>query len=123
MTEPTNTAVDLAQAATKKLVMDILLEKAIALAIAELPWLGAAVINPIFVFIMGFAAKYVYKVLSLETALIIIGQQVSHQQHAYEREVKDLETAIKEGKSNEEIEKERAEAKERLRKLINFNAG
>jgi hypothetical protein len=123
MTEPTNTAVDVAKMATRKIVMDVLLEKAIALAIAELPWLGAAVINPIFVFIMGFAAKYVYKVLSLETALIIIGQQVSHQQHAYEAEVKDLEAAIKEGKSNEEIEKQRAETKERLRKLINFNAG
>lgn len=123
MSIPTNTAVDLANAAAKKLVMDVLLEKAIALAVAEMPFLGLAVINPIFVFVMGFAAKYLYKVLSNETAMIIIGVQVGQQQHNYEAEIEDLKTAIKEGKSDEEIKKQREEAKERLRKLINYNAG
>jgi cell shape-determining protein MreC len=121
--QPKNPAVDLAEAAAKKLIMDVLLEKAIGLAIKEAAWLAMPVINPIFTLIMKFAAKYLYKVLSLEAAFIIIGKQVETQRENYEREIEQLKTAIKEGKSDEEIAKERAEAKERLRALINFNVG
>lgn len=120
--EPSNAAVELADYAAKKLIIDVLTEKAIALAIAESPWLGAAFINPVFVFLMQFAGKYLYRVLSLEAAFIIIDKQVGHQVEKYEAEVKELKEAIKQGKSDEEIKREHEEAKKRLRDLINFNS-
>jgi hypothetical protein len=121
--EPTNTAVDIANKAAKILVMDVLLEGAVALALVEVPWLNAPVVKQMFTFMMNFCAKFILKKLTIETAMIIIGVQVGQQQHDYEVEIEQLKTAIKEGKSDEEIAKERAEAKERLRKLINYNAG
>ena len=121
--EPTNTAVDIAEKAVNTLVMDVLFEGAMKLAMAEVPFLNLPVIKQLFQFMMNFIGKYINKVLSLQAAFIIIEKQVEGQRVNYEREVAELKTAIKEGRSNEEIAKERAEAKERLRKLINFNAG
>ena len=119
--EPTNPVIDIAETAAKKLIMDVLVKKAIELAIKEAAWLTLPIINPLFVFIMNFAGKYLYKVITLEAAFIIIGKQVEHQRDRYEEAMTGLQTAIKEGKSNEEIERERLEAEKRLRDLINFN--
>lgn len=121
--QPTNTAVDVAEMAAKKLVQDVLVKKAIELAMKEVAWLALPVINPLFMLIMGFAGKYLYKVLSLEAAMVIIGVQVEHQREKYEEAVTELKETIKQGASNEEIERKRKEAEERLRKLINYNAG
>lgn len=123
MNPPKNTVVEVADQAAKKLVMEVLLDKAIKLAIKEAAWLAMPVINPLFVFLMTFAAKHLYKVITLEAALIIIGQQVTYQRDKYEAEMKELKEAIKEGRSDEEIKKQRDEAKKRLAALINFNIG
>lgn len=121
MNEPSNPAIDLAEAAAKKVIMEVLVKKAIELAIKEAAWLAAPIINPLFVFIMNFAGKYLYKVITLEAAFIIIGKQVTYQRDRYEEAMTGLQTAIKEGKTNEEIERERIEAEKRLHDLINFN--
>lgn len=123
MNEPTNPSVDAADTVAKIVIMDVLTEGAIKLALVDVPFLNIPVIKQLFTFIMNFAGKYLYKVLSLEAAFIIIGKQVEVQRIEYEKEVEQLKTAIKEGKSDEEINKERAEAKKRLRKLIDFNIG
>ena len=120
--EPTNIAVDLAEEGLN-IIKELLIEKAIKEAIEEVAWLAMPVINPIFVLIVKFVGKFLYKKAALETAFKIIAKQTGDQRDEYKKEMKDLETAIKEGKSNEEIAKERAEAKERLRKLVNYNAG
>jgi len=122
MNNPENTAIDLADAAAKDLIMGVLLDKAIALAISQVPFLGLSFVNPIFSLLMKFAAKYLYKVVSLEAAFIIIDAQTKEQRVRYEAEMEKLKTAIKEGKSNEEIKREREEAKKRLRELVSFNA-
>jgi len=120
--EPTNTTIDLAESALKKLITELLLEKAMKEAIEEVAWLALPVINPIFALVMKFAAKFLYKKAALEAAFMIIEKQTNQQNENYEREVGQLRIAIKEGRSQDEINKERAEAKERLRKLINYDA-
>lgn len=120
---PKNTAVELANKAAKFLVMDVLIEGAIVSARTSQPWLNAPVVKQLFTFIMNYCGKLILNRLTVEAAMIIIGVQVEDQREKYEAEIQQLKTAIKEGKSDEEIAKEHAEAKERLRKLINFSAG
>lgn len=121
--EPTNTAIDLMEDVLSSVVKDFLLEKAMKEMIEEVAWLALPVINPIFGLIMKFVAKYLYKKSALELAFGIIKKQTDNQRDTYKKEIKDLEIAIKEGKSKDEINKEREEAKKRLKALINFNAG
>jgi len=120
---PKNTAVELANKAAKFLVMDVLIEGATKAAMVEMPWLNLPVLKQFFTFMMNVCGKLILKRLTIETAMVIIGVQVENQRENYEREIEELKTAIKEGRSDEEIAKERAEAKERLRKLINYNIG
>lgn len=121
MTDPQNTAVDLADAAIKKLLTDILIKKAIKEAIEEVAWLALPVINPIFVLAMNFAAKFLYKKTALEAAFFIIDKQTGHQDSTYRAEMEDYRKAIEQGKTNEEIERERIEAEKRLADLIKYS--
>ena len=120
-TEPQNTAVDLADAALKKLITDIIIKKAIKEAVEEVAWLAFPVINPIFVLFMNFAAKLLYKKAALEAAFIIIGKQTEQQANRYEEQMSQYRTAIEQGKSDEEIERERIEAEKRLADLIKYS--
>lgn len=121
--EPTNTAIDIMEDVLSSVVKDFLLEKAMKEMIEEVAWLALPVINPIFALIMKFVAKFLYKKSALELAFGIIKKQTDNQRDTYKKEIKDLEIAIKEGKSKDEINKEREEAKKRLKALVNFNAG
>lgn len=120
MSEPQNQTIDVVDSALKKLVTEVLLEKAMKEAIKEVAWLAMPVINPIFALIMRFAAKFLYKKAALEAAFIIIDKQTEHQRKEYEQQVEELKIAIKEG-NNEEIERKREEARKRLRDLISYN--
>lgn len=123
MTDPQNTAVDLADAAIKKLLTDYLVKKAISEALEEVAWLALPVINPLFMLFMNFAAKFLYKKAALEAAFKIIDAQTHHQDNTYRNEMEDYRKAIEQGKSNEEIERERVEAEKRLADLIKYSIG
>ena len=121
MNEPSNPTIDLAEEALN-IVKELLIEKAIKEMIEEVAWLALPVINPIFVLIIKFAGKFLYKKAALEAAFKIIEKQTGDQRDTYNEEMSQYKEAIKQGKSDAEIQKERDEAKERLRKLISLNA-
>lgn len=121
-TEPTNIAIDLAEEGLN-IIKELLIEKAIKEMIEEVAWLAMPVVNPLFTFIVKFVGKFLYKKAALEAAFKIIEKQTGDQRDNYNHEMAQYKEAIKQGKSDAEIQKERDEAKERLRKLINLNAG
>jgi len=108
-------------ALAKKLLFELLIEKAITKVIASVPFFGLPVINPIFIFAAEKLYSYLYDELEEEGTLLMIGIKTDHQRVKYQEATTELQTSIKEGQSDEEIKKAREEFKKRLKNLVNLN--
>lgn len=105
----------------KKLIFDVLVEKAITKVIAAIPFFGMPVINPIFVYAAEKLYSYLYDETEEEGTLLYIGIRTDHQRSKYQESVKELETATTQGQTDAQIKQAREEFKKRLKNFINLN--
>jgi hypothetical protein len=98
-------------------VFDVALKAVITRIVAAVPFLGFPVINPVFVYIITKLAGVIYEEISRVVAFSIIDHTVDQERQKYDDAVNQLKDAVKTGDQND-IEKAKAEFKERLKNLV-----
>lgn len=112
---------DIAEAAVKKIIYEVILKKAVAKVISALPFLGLPFINPVFVWAMEKLAATIYEELSTFVAFKVISFKTTAQREAYESAVAQFKDEVLRSEQNaEEIERRRQEVERALRDLVNF---
>jgi predicted Zn-dependent peptidase len=104
----------------KKLLFETLIQNAIKKVILAVPFFGLPVVNPLFIFVAEKLYSYLYDELEQEGTLLMIGIRTENQKVKYEESVKELEAAINQGQTDEQINLAREEFKKRLKDLINL---
>lgn len=121
---------DLADETIRKLLFEVALKAVIARAIAAAPFLGFAIINPVFVFLAEKLMTAVYEELSTVVNFAIVDIKVEGERRAYDEAVQRLRDILTvppihwdtEEARNAAIEKAKAEFRARLRDLIRLPA-
>lgn len=104
----------------KKIIFDLVVKKAIAKVILAVPFLGLPVVNPVFVYVAQKLFTALYNEIEFEGELLMIGIKTDFQDKKYKEATTALGQAIKQGKTDEELQKAHDEFKKRLHDLISL---
>lgn len=105
---------------------DIVIKAVAARAVAALPFLGAAWINPIFMFILAKVVDLVAEESARLLTVIILDIDVNLENKAYKKAVLELRAIMrkpKEEQNADEIEAARLELEKKLAGLIHLHRG
>lgn len=103
------------------IVKDIILKLIIEKIIQALPWLGAPVINPVFVWLFTKIFNVVYDELEVYYDFIKIDIKTEHEQKKYDQATEVLKTAI-ESQDQQEIENAKELYKKYLKNLVSMRS-
>lgn len=112
---PTNSLVSTLNKVIDFLIKGVATQTVIALAVAEQPWLGWLIINDIFTYYVNKLAASLDLSLKNGIDIVIIRFQNNEIKSDYDKSLKDLDQAIKNG---EDHDKALQDAKDAADKLI-----
>lgn len=117
---PTNSAAQTVDEIIQLAIFDVALKAAEAAIIADLPFLGLPIIDPIFLFFMEQIGGVLYKQIALGTTFIVIDIQVGLEKSAYTQAEAALRAAHLTG-NQDAIQNATASFKSAFQKLFHYD--
>jgi hypothetical protein len=106
----------------KGLILDVALKAAISRAVAAIPFLALPIINPIFAYLMGVAAKYLYTEMERVVAFKIIDHKTEAEQKEYDAAAERLKNELQKPEQDRlAIDAAKEEMRKKLALLIRLN--